>query len=73
MITILEKGDFVRNRKNDKIYWIIDIDYQNKMYLLEYIVKAGDGFEEDEKRTIGFGFDEVRNNFDEEKHKGVIK
>ena len=72
MITILEKGDFVRNRKNDKIYWIIDIDYQNKMYLLEYIVKAGSGFEDDEKRTIGFSFDEVRNNFDEEKHKGVV-
>ena len=68
MVTILEKGDFIRSRKNKKIYWIVDIDYKNRLYTLEYITKAGNGFEEDEKATIGFGFDEVRSNFDEEKH-----
>lgn len=69
-----EIGDFVRSRKNGKIYWIIDIDYKNRIYILEYMIKAGDGFEEDEKRTIAFDFDELRSNFDEEvKHKGVIK
>jgi len=45
----------------------LDIDYTNKLYLLEYIVEAGDGLEEDVKATIGFSFDEVINNFDEEK------
>jgi len=68
VVTILEKGDFVRWRKNGKIYWVVDIDYKQNIYTLEYLIKAGDGFEEDEKATIGFGFDEVRNNFDEEKH-----
>ena len=69
-----EIGDFVKNRKNGKIYWIIDIDYKNKIYILEYMIKAGDGLEEDEKGIIAFDFEEVKNNFDEEAyHKGVIK
>ncbi|MBU0962275.1 MAG: hypothetical protein KKD48_00020 [Nanoarchaeota archaeon] len=45
----------------------MDIDYTNKLYLLEYIVEAGNGLEEDIKATIGFSFNEVINNFDEEK------
>ena len=68
-----EIGDFVKNRKNGKIYWIIDIDYKNRIYVLEYMVEAGTGLEEDEKRTIAFDFNELKNNFDEEeRHKGVV-
>ena len=68
-----EIGDFVKNRKNGKIYWIIDIDYKNRIYVLEYMIKAGNGLEEDEKNTIAFDFDELKDNFDEEEyHKGVI-
>lgn len=65
---MLELGDFVKSRKNGKIYWIVTINYKDRIYTLEYLIKAGNGFEEDEKATIGFDFDEVRNNFDEEKH-----
>ena len=69
-----EIGDFVKSRRNGKIYWIIDIDYKNRIYVLEYMIKAGKGFEEDEKRTVAFDFDELKGNFDEEKnHKGEIK
>ena len=68
-----EIGDFVRSRKNGKIYWIVDIDYKNRIYVLEYMIKAGEGFEEDEKKTVAFDFDELGSNFDEEEnHKEVM-
>ena len=68
MVIILEKGDFIRSRKNGKIYWIVEIDYKTERYVLEYMIKAGNSFEEDEKGRVGFDFSEVRSNFDEEKH-----
>lgn len=69
-----EIGDFVRSRKNGRIYWIVDVDYKNKIYILEYMIKAGDGLEEDEKAIVGFDFEELKSNFDEEtNHKGVVK
>jgi len=61
-----EIGDFVRNRKNGKIYWVKKIDYKNRMYILEYLIEAGNGLEEDTKDIVAFDFDEVRANFDEE-------
>jgi len=62
-----EIGDFIRSRRNGRIYWIVEIDYKNKIYVLEYLLKAGNGFEEDNRRTVAFDFNEVRTNFDEEK------
>ncbi|TET08490.1 MAG: hypothetical protein E3J83_03325 [Candidatus Atribacteria bacterium] len=61
-----ELNDFIRDRRNGRIYWVVDIDHENKIYTLEYIVKVGFGLEEDEKATMGFSFDEVKDNFDEE-------
>ena len=61
-----EYGDFVKDNRTGRIYWIIDIDYENKIYVLEYIVKAGKGNEPDKKEAIAFDFDEVAENFEEE-------
>ena len=61
-----EKGDFIRNRETGKVYWIEDIDYKNRIYVLEHVIKMGNGLEDDEKEIVGFDFDEVAENFEEE-------
>lgn len=60
-----EINDFVRDRRDGKIYWIVEINYETEIYTLKYMVEAGEGLGEDKKAILGFDFNEVRENFEE--------